>query len=173
MNKKYRIQCYKHNGKVYQSSDDTVILDDTDEYLVCANYKVNITEPNNKKYKTNELAIIFFYKKNWFNCIAQLKKQGLYYYCNISAPYLIDEDVIKYIDYDLDLRVYPSGTYKVLDFNEYNYHKKKLKYSSDIDIIVKSELEKLIDLCESKKGPFDRLIIEKYKEQFYKLLDRN
>ena len=167
MDKKYKIQCYKHNGKVYQSSSDTLILDETKDYLVCCNYKVDILEPNNKSYKTNELAIIFFFKNSWFNCIAQFKKNGLYYYCNISSPYIIDEDVIKYIDYDLDLRVYPNGTFKVLDFNEYKYHKRKMNYPKEIDIIVKKELDNLITMCKNKEGPFNKAIIEMYKNKFW------
>ena len=39
----------------------------------------------------------------------------------MASPYIIDENVIKYIDYDLDLRVFPDGGYKILDYNEYKY----------------------------------------------------
>ena len=39
----------------------------------------------------------------------------------------------------LDLRVYPDGGYKILDTNEYNYHKKKMKYPDTIDKIVKKK----------------------------------
>lgn len=170
---KYRVQCYKHNGKVYQSSDDTYILDIKDDYIVCGNYMVNITDANGQNYKTKELAILFFYKRSWFNCIAQLKKTGLYYYCNIATPYIIDEDVIKYIDYDLDLRVYPSGNYKVLDNNEYNYHKRKMRYSDEIDIIVNKELEKLIEKVQKKEIPFNKEIINYYKNKYFLLINNS
>ena len=71
---------------------------------------------------------MFFYKNRWFNIIGQLKDYGIYFYCNIATPYVIDENVIKYIDYDLDLRVFPDGSFKVLDRGEYNYHKNKMNY---------------------------------------------
>lgn len=165
----YDIHCYKHNGKAYQASEKTIVLDDTDEYVVCGNYMIDVTEPNGNSYKTHELAIIFFYKHDWFNCIAQLKERGLYYYCNIATPYVIDENVIKYIDYDLDLRVYPDGGYKILDRSEYEYHKKKMKYPKEIDIIVNKELKKLIELKKLGKGPFDKKIVEKYKKMYKKI----
>lgn len=44
-----------------------------------------------------------FFKDRWFNIIGQLKDYGIYFYCNIATPTLIDNKVIKYIDYDLDL----------------------------------------------------------------------
>ena len=55
---------------------------------------------------------MFFYKDRWFNIIEQLKDYGIYFYCNIATPYIIDEKVIKYIDYDLDLRVFPNVSFK-------------------------------------------------------------
>ena len=61
----------------------------------------------------------------------QLKKDGIFYYCNIATPYIIEEKTIKYIDYDLDLRVFPSGEYKILDRMEYKYHKKIMHYSDE------------------------------------------
>ena len=166
---KYKIHCYKHNGEVYQSSEETIVLDIKDDYIVCGNYMVDVTEPEGHSYKTKELAIIYFYKKNWFNCIAQLKSFGLFYYCNIASPYIIDENVIKYIDYDLDLRVFPDGGYKILDINEYKYHKKKLKYPNEIDLIVKKEMKKLIEMKKNHIGPFDKNEINKYKKIYEEL----
>ena len=58
---KFKIHCYKHNGKIYQTSDETIILDIKDEYIVCGNSMVNVAEKDNS-YKTKELAIIFFIK---------------------------------------------------------------------------------------------------------------
>ena len=159
---KYKIHCYKHNGEAYQASEETIILDIKDDYIVCGNYMVDVKEPEGHTYKTKELAIIYFYKHNWFNCIAQLKSFGLFYYCNMASPYIIDENVIKYIDYDLDLRVFPDGGYKILDYNEYNYHKKIMHYSDDLDEIIKSELSELIEMKRANKGPFDRILVDNY-----------
>ena len=114
---------------------------------------------------------MFFYKKSWFNVIGQLKRHGLFYYCNIASPYLIDNGIIKYIDYDLDLRVFPDGGFRVLDRNEYNYHRRLMKYSSDLDFILRNELTKLIELKRREEGPFKPGIVESYYE-IYKNLSK-
>lgn len=168
---KYKIHCYKHNGEAYQASEETIILDIKDDYIVCGNYMVDVKEPEGHTYKTKELAIIYFYKHNWFNFIAQLKSFGLFYYCNMASPYIIDENVIKYIDYDLDLRVFPDGGYKILDYNEYKYHKKKMKYPEEIDIIINKELQKLIEMKKNNEGPFDKKQILEYKK-IYEALNK-
>lgn len=164
----YKIHCYKHNGKIRRASENTIVLDIKDDYIVCANNMVKVYESDGRNYTTKELAIMFFYKNNWFNIIAQLKSFGLFYYCNIASPYLIDEDVIKYIDYDLDLRVFPDGGYRVLDKNEYKYHQNIMGYPKEIDTIVKKELNLLIEMKKKNIGPFDSNLIKYYYDKYQK-----
>lgn len=170
---KMTIHCYKHNGRIHRTWDEAVVLDVKKDVLVVANYKTKVTESDGRCHKTAEPAIIFFYKNRWFNVIAQLKKKGLYYYCNIATPYLIDDDIIKYIDYDLDLRVFPDWGYRVLDKNEYNYHKQLMKYPPELDIILNKELKSLIEMEKNKVGPFDVEVVNNYKNIYEQLTNKS
>ena len=109
------------------------------------------------------------YKGTSNNVIGQLKYDGIYYYCNLASPFVIEDKTIKYIDYDLDLRVFPDGAFKVLDRGEYNYHKKKMNYPNSIDKIVRDDLTNLIDLVRKKEFPFNRGIIDNYYNMYNKL----
>lgn len=166
---KVSIHCYKHDGTIEHTSDFSIVLENNDDVLICGNGKTKITEKDGRCYYTNEPAIIFFYKKNWYNIIAQLKKHGLFYYCNIATPYVVDEKVIKYIDYDLDLRVFPDGGFRVLDRNEYKYHKKIMHYSEDLDLVIKNELANLIEIKRNNGEPFNEEIINKYYKKYQEL----
>lgn len=166
---KLTVYCYKHNGKIHRTGDEATVLEVTDEVLVCADFKTKVTEADGKTYKTKGPAIMFFYKYHWFNVIGQLKKRGLFYYCNLATPYLIDGKVIKFIDYDLDLRVFPDGGFKVFDRNEYNYHRKLMKYPDEIDKIVKKELDYLIMMKKNESGPFEKGIVQKYYQLYESL----
>lgn len=157
-----KIQCYKHNGQIYRNWDETLIIEVNDSYIVCANNKARVTEVDGRKWNTKEPAIIFFYKNRWFNIISQFKKNGIYYYCNIATPYIVEDKTIKYIDYDLDLRVFPDKTFRVLDRGEYEYHKEKMNYGSNIDTVVNYELANLIDMYKEKEGPFSDEFLRKY-----------
>lgn len=165
---KLKIECYKHNGYLDRTSDEAIVLDVNDKRIVVANEHTLLTEHDGKSHTTNEPAVLFFYTDKWYNIIGQLKKKGLFYYCNIATPYIIDGKTIKYIDYDLDLRVFPDGTYKVLDKNEYKYHKKIMRYSEILEKIVKKSLNELIDLKKNNEVPFKKEIIEEY---YYKYLE--
>ena len=151
---KLQIHCYKHDGTFHRTCDEATVLDIFDNGIVCANYKTQIIESTGKnkyhKYYTKEPAIIFFY-------------------CNIASPYIIDDGVIKYIDYDLDLRVFPDGAFKVLDRNEYRYHKKKMNYSADLEKVIQYELSRLIDMKRRDVGPFDKETVKHYNEIYQKI----
>ena len=163
---KFIIHSYKHDGSIHRAWDEAILLDETDEFLVFGNERTKVTESNGRTWKTKEPAILYFYKNQWFNVIGQCKKDGIYYYCNIASPFVIEGSTIKYIDYDLDLRVFPDGSFKILDKGEYNYHKSKMNYSDDLDAILKDELNILIDKCKTKKFPFDKDKIEFYHKKY-------
>ncbi len=169
---KLEIHCYKHDGKLHQLCDEALVLSIDEEKIVVANNKAKLTEADGRSYHAKEPAILFFYKKHWFNIIGQLKKFGLFYYCNIATPYIIDGKIIKYIDYDLDLRVFPDGGFKILDYNEYNYHKKIMHYSREIQMIIKSELSYLIEMKKNNQSPFTKVEIKKYYK-IYKEIIKN
>ena len=163
------VHCYKHNGKIHRTWDKTTVLDETDDYLVCGNNKVKITESTKRTHRTKETAIVFFYKRRWFHVTAQFKANGLFYKVDIASPFLVDGNIIKYIDYDLDLKVFPDGNYKVLDRNEYRYHRRIMKYSEELDFILKKEMENVILMKENNIGPFDKKVNDYYYEKYLSL----
>lgn len=165
---KYIVHCYKHDGHIYNSYESSVLLDVKKDYIVFGNNKVKVTEEDGTTWYTKEPAIIYYFKNKWYNIIVQFKKDGIYYYCNIASPTIIEGNIIKYIDYDLDLRVFPDNTYKVLDKSEYKYHKSKMGYSDEIDKIVKYELKELINLQKTRHGPFNKKEVMDYYKKFIK-----
>ena len=166
LGEKYNIHGYKHNGSLYKVWDKTIFLDQTDDFYVFANDKIKVTEIDGRSWSTKEPAITFYYKKRWFNIIAQLKHNGVYFYCNISSPVIIENNTIKYIDYDYDLRAFPDGSYKILDKNEYLHHKKTMNYPDDLDKVIKYELNNLINKYKNKEIPSDEEIIKKYSNLY-------
>ncbi len=166
---KLQIHCYKHNGKPHRSWDEAIVLDIHKDYIVFGNNKTLVVESEGVSWKTKEPAIMYFFKNEWFNVITQIKKNGIYYYCNIASPFIIEENTIKYIDYDLDLRIFPNGHFKILDRLEYEYHKKIMNYSKKLDRVINGALDQLIKSYINKNPVFNNENNLKYYEQYKKM----
>ncbi|MBR2840818.1 MAG: DUF402 domain-containing protein [Bacilli bacterium] len=163
---KLQIQCYKHDGRVHRCWDEAVVLDVKKDYIVFGNEKTKVTEASGSTWRTKEPAIMYFFKDKWYNIIVQLKKTGVTYYCNIASPFIIEDGTIKYIDYDLDLRIFPSGSFKILDREEYKYHRRKMCYSKQLDIVIRHALSELIENYKKGMSMFQSGVNLKYEYEY-------
>lgn len=170
---KLEIQCYKHNKKIHRAWEEAVVLDVKKDYMVFGNNKTLVIESEGTTWKTKEPAIMYFFKNKWYNIIAQMKRDGIYYYCNIATPFIIEEDTIKYIDYDLDLRIFPNGDYKILDKLEYQYHKKKMGYSDDLDKVINNAMDDLIKEYSNGAFMFDKKKNEEYLKVYLNCIEES
>ena len=91
------------------------------------------------------------------------------FYCNIASPSLVDNDVIKYIDYDLDVKLLPDGTILQLDSKEYEYHRKKYAYSNRLDFVVKHVNERVKKMMKNGEFPFSKQKMYDYYNMFLEL----
>jgi len=162
------IHSYKHDGSIHRAWQNATVLKSTDEVLILANRRTEVFESDGRTWYTREPAIIYFFKEKWFNVIGMFKEDGIFYYCNMSSPYVVDDGVIKYIDYDLDLKVFPDMSYKILDREEFIYHKQIMKYPKEVEEIVERELEQLISMVEREEEPFNYDEINVWRNQFIK-----
>ena len=163
------IHSYKHNQKLHRIWKKTVVLYQDQDVLVTANNRTKVIESDGRSWQTKEPAICYFYNDCWFNIIGMLKKDGVYFYCNLSSPYLYDGEAIKYIDYDLDVKVFPDGKYALLDEKEYKTHQNMMCYPDEVKAIIKDQMKILIGRIKKKEKPFGLQDIQQYYEQYKSL----
>ena len=162
------IQAYKHNEELHREWSHSYVIEDNDEYVVAASIRASVVESDGRKWHTKEPAIFVLFKKQWFNVIAMLKEDGVSYYVNIASPCLFDKGFIKYIDYDLDIKLYSDGTVRLLDVSEYRKHAEEQGYPDDIKKILEDSVNNVYKLINEKRFPFMDEEIKKYYEQFIK-----
>lgn len=162
------IRSYKHDGTFHRAWDRGLVLDNTDDYIVVATKRAKVTEANGRKWFTKEPAVTIFSKHEWWNVICMFKKDGVCYYCNIASPAIIEDGNIKYIDYDLDTKLFPTGEIRVLDEKEYQRHKLTYNYSNDLDRVLKYQTKETVELMKNKAFPFDDEKIKSYYDEYLK-----
>ena len=167
------IRCYKHNGSIHRFWDRGLVLENNDDYLIVATKRAKVVESNGRCWFTKEPAVTIFSKKEWWNTICMLKKTGICYYCNIASPSLVDKETIKYIDYDLDAKLFPDKEIRVLDEKEYKHHKKLYHYDDNLDKILRYTTGIVVQKMKNQQFPFiDEQINEYYNSFLEKIKKR-
>ncbi|HZG71474.1 MAG TPA: DUF402 domain-containing protein [Chondromyces sp.] len=161
-----QIQSYKHDGRIHRIWEETIVLKGTNNLVIGGNDRTIVTESDGRTWITREPAICYFHAEQWYNVIGMLRGDGIYYYCNISSPFAYDHEALKYIDYDLDIKVYPDMTFNLLDEDEYEEHRRQMNYPDVIDRILKRNVDKLVHQIRQRKGPFSPDFIDVWYERY-------
>jgi len=166
VNQDIQIQSYKHNQFLHRIWEKATVLFSDDKVTIVANRRTKVIEANGRFWHTREPSVTWFFKDKWYNIIGIIKKDGVAYYCNIASPYLVDDEALKYIDYDLDVKVLCDLSFTILDRNEYNKHQVKMGYSDKLKKILEKELLELIEMIKNTEGPFNSEVVMNWYEKY-------
>ena len=159
------LQSYKHDQSLHRVWKTETILFENDEYIILANKKTRVVEANGRFWYTKEPSVSFLFKKHWYNVIGIIKNEDVNFYCNICSPILRDSEALKYIDYDLDIKVDPNFNFTLLDQNEFNRNQKLMNYPDDIKKILILEVNNLKERILHRDFPFqNNLVLDWYKK---------
>lgn len=162
------IKSYKHDGSLHRIWRDTMVLKTTENALIGCNEHTLVIESDGRRWRTREPALVYFHEEFWFNIVTMIRQKGVSYYCNLASPFLIDEEGAKYIDYDLDVKIFPDGEKRLLDVDEYEIHGIKYNYPKEIDSILNENVKTLVSWIREERGPFSEEYVElwynRYKE---------
>lgn len=95
--------------------------------------------------------------ERWNNIAAIYDSKGTFkfWYCDVSMPCTLVDDVLSYVDLDLDLIAYADGTYRVDDEDEFIAHQELYAYPPHVVSRARVELAALIDAHTAHRFPFD------------------
>ena len=160
------VHSYKHDKSLHRVWERAEVMLEDDEKIIIANKRTKVIESNGRFWYSKEPSVTYFYKNQMFNIIGIIKGDEVNYYCNISSPVLIDDEAMKYIDYDLDLKVDSNFKYTVLDKNEFKRHRLHMNYSDKLVKILINELEILEKMVTDREEPFNKKCIFDWYNKF-------
>ena len=155
------IQSFKHDGSLHRTWAKGFVIEAGPRRVIAVTNKTWVTEADGRRWFTREPAICFFYPDHWYNVITMIRKTGIYYYCNLASPSLYDGEAIKNIDYDLDVKVFPSGDKIILDRDEFEFNRIDYGYSDKLVAIIENELQILLNRIDNHILSFDSNVVMK------------
>lgn len=168
---KIKILSFKHTGLLHREWEHSRVLAVSDQYIVVAHKHTRVIESNSRSWCT-EPAVAIYYLNGWYNVIGMLRYNGWHFYCNVASPSIYENGKIKYIDYDLDLKVDEKMEYRILDQVEFQLHRETMRYSKDLDHIIQNSLKELIYMLKMRKGPFSYDFMKDWYDIYIKKYER-
>ncbi len=168
LNKWITVMAYKHDGTVHRLWSPAYLVGETYDYWALASRASLVKESDGREWITKEHAIFYLFKHEWMNVISMFKEKGICFYANIASPAIMDQGIIKYIDYDLDLKLLPDGKEKVLDVDEYAENAKSYGYDDRLMMAIRKSFRKTEKLLEARKFPFDEREVTRLFSKFEK-----
>ena len=172
----YVIKSFKHNGRLHRMwLENWMVPEDrlrpehqAESMAVLINSKTRILESDGREWVSRVPSVAFFVPGCWFNIIALLEEEGIRYYCNVASPPYVNhaENVITYIDYDLDVIRNAAGDMQIVDQKEYELHQASLHYSDMVKAKVQEGLYEVTDRIRKKASPFDDAHVMAYFEEW-------
>lgn len=156
------VQAYKQDGTLYRQWNGVKVIEVTPEYLVLFMYKTKVLEDNGQRWVIREPVLWYMPREQFFNTTGIIRKSGTYFYTNLASPPFFEDDTIKYIDYDLDIKAYPEQKVKLVDKNEYEDHKDKYNYSKELVEIIDRTVKRVMKLISFGEECFDEDVVDTY-----------
>ena len=77
------------------------------------------------------------------------------YYCNLNLPPTLENDILDYIDLDIDILVWKDFSTHILDEDEFQQNSRKFGYPEDLLKDIASALDEIHALIKGRIFPFD------------------
>lgn len=152
------IQAYKHDGTLYRQWNGALVVGASSEYVLVLLNKTKVQESKNQKWVIVEPILWFFSTNKFFNATLTIKDDGFYYYANLSSPFFFEENTIKYIDYDYDIKKYPGKKFSIVDHN--NFMTNQDWYDENTKNVIYKNLVEIAEMSMKREGIFNEKIIK-------------
>ena len=136
------------NARLSQNNSSLLVLDAEFEYDVQHDLLGAI--PGGTR------TIEYYWLNRWYNIFRFMKDDNTtrLYYCNINMPPSLKDNVLTYIDLDIDVLVQPDFSYQVLDLDEFEENAQRYGYSEEVKSKARAAVDELVFMVESRQFPF-------------------
>ncbi|UUD36094.1 DUF402 domain-containing protein [Mycoplasmopsis citelli] len=171
------VQAYKFNGFLYRQWNSAKVIFNNSRHIVLFLCNTKVSDYNKKinHWKYTEHALWFFPKNSYFNAILLLKQNaGIYHYMNIASKPIFEDQTLKFIDFDLDIKCYPEKDLQIVDRDEFLRNIVQMKYPKKLKKIVFEEVKNIFSLYTDYKYFFNPEILIYYLDILLadKLIDK-
>jgi protein associated with RNAse G/E len=151
------VRVLKYDGAEYRRWHARIARRDGSLIVLDAEFEYDVDHHLLGNIQRGTKTIEYYWFDCWYNVFRFLEDDGgtRLYYCNVSMPPTFEDDVLTYIDLDIDILVQPDFSYQVLDLEEFVVNAGRFSYSEDIERQARAAVDELIAKIETREFPFE------------------
>jgi len=109
--------------------------------------------------KRGTVSYEYYWLDRWYNVFRFHEPTGEFrnYYCNVNMPPEFANDVLDYVDLDIDILVDERGSISILDMEEFEANSRRFSFPLTVISSAKRAVDELITLIEQREFPFDQI----------------
>ncbi len=146
----------KFDGKIHRTWQAELKTLRDSLLVLTGEFDKKIVHPHLGEIVCGTMSEEFFWLDRWYSIFRFHEPDGTFknFYCNVNMPPKFENDVLDYIDLDIDILVRKDFSFEILDVDEFEEHSKLYDYSDVLKLKVNQTLEELREMICRKKLPF-------------------
>jgi protein associated with RNAse G/E len=150
------VRVLKYDGAEYRRWRARLAHREGSLIVLDAEFEIDVNHHLLGDIKRGTRTIEYYWLDRWYNVFRFLNDndQTRSYYCNVNMPPTFADDLLTYIDLDIDILVQPDLSYQVLDLEEFAANAARYGYSEDIKRQAHGAVDELISMIETRQFPF-------------------
>lgn len=157
MGKEVLINSKKFDGRISKSWSAELVGETSELLEFKGVFEFDVDHRKLGFIKKGTVSYEYYWRERWYNIFRFHEPDGRLrnFYCNVAAPPTFTDGVLEYVDLDLDILADPELNFEVLDLDEFDERKVKMKYPDELVENAQQGLKDLIQLIEKREFPFD------------------
>jgi protein associated with RNAse G/E len=151
------INSRKFDGTIHRCWKAKLIEQKDSLLTFIGEFEKEIKHPHLGVIRRGTLSCEFYWLDGWFNAFRFHEPDGSLrnFYCNLNMPPRFENNVLDYVDLDIDVLVWKDFSIEILDLDEFAENSKKFDYSAEIKNKTDESLKNLLILIENRDFPFN------------------
>lgn len=137
-------------GELIERSDPLIVI--------VGEFDRDVEHPGLGSISRGTISYEYYWLDRWYNVFRFHEPNGNLrnYYCNVAMPPTFADDVLDYVDLDIDLVVWPDNHHEVVDRVDFERNFVKFGYPEEFRDRAEACICELVEMIENREFPFDQ-----------------
>jgi len=151
------IKVLKYDGSDYRQWSGTVSRREGSLLQLDAAFSIEVSHHSLGLISRGTRLVEYYWLDRWYNVLRFLNDDGStrFFYCNVTTPPKLENELLTYVDLDIDILALPDLSYEVLDLDEFEANAGRYGYDEEIKLRSQAAVDELKSMIEARAFPFD------------------